>query len=80
MDADTIRGIVYLVLLVAAGAGLWIFILYRMLSHARRRIAALEIERAQLARRIAELKAELENRSMSDEELLDELDDLLDGL
>ena len=39
MDAKTLQGIVYLVLLCAGGAGLWIFVLYQVLGRTRQRVA-----------------------------------------
>ena len=42
MDSQTLRGLVYLFLILAGGATLWIFILYLILGRARQRIAALE--------------------------------------
>ncbi|WP_428263466.1 hypothetical protein [Haliangium sp.] len=77
MDDRALSGIVYLVLLVAGGAGLWIFILYQVLGRSHRHAAALATELAQVKRALATIRAELETRSMSDDELLDELADIL---
>lgn len=76
MDAKTLQGIVYLVLLCAGGAGLWIFILYQILGRTRRRIAELEIEHARLERELAVREVERETRGMKDEELLEDVTDL----
>jgi hypothetical protein len=76
MDARTLQGIVYLVLLCAGGAGLWIFILYQILGRARRRIAELETEHAKLEPELAVREVERETRSMKDEALLEDVTDL----
>lgn len=76
MDTKTLQGIVYLVLLCAGGAGLWIFILYQILGRTRRRIAELETERARLERELAVREVERETRGMKDEELLEDVTDL----
>ncbi len=76
MDAKTLQGIVYLVLLCAGGAGLWIFILYKILGRARQRIAELETEHARLERELAVREVALETQSMKDEELLEDVADL----
>ena len=76
MDANTLQGIVYLVLLCAGGAGLWIFILYQILGRTRLRIADLETEHAKLERELAVREVERETRSMKDEALLEDVTDL----
>ena len=76
MDAKTLQGIVYLVLLCAGGAGLWIYILYQILGRSRRRIAELETEHARLERELAVREVERETRSMKDEALLEDVTDL----
>jgi hypothetical protein len=76
MDAKTLQGIVYLVLLCAGGAGLWIFILYQILGRARRRIAELETEHARLEREFAAREVERETQGMKDAELLEDVTDL----
>jgi hypothetical protein len=76
MDGKTLQGIVYLVLLCAAGAGLWIYILYQILGRSRRRIAELETEHARLERELAVRKVEHETRAMKDEALLEDVADL----
>jgi hypothetical protein len=76
MDGKTLQGIVYLVLLCAGGAGLWIFILYQILGRTRRRAAELETERARLERERAVREVERETRGMKDEELLEDVTDL----
>jgi hypothetical protein len=76
MDAKTLQGIVYLVLLCAGGAGLWIFILYQVLGRTRQRVAELETERARLERELAMREVERETRAMKDEELLEDVTDL----
>jgi hypothetical protein len=74
MDGKTLQGIVYLVLLCAGGAGLWIFILYQILGRSRWRIAELETEHARLERAVR--KVEHETRAMKDEALLEDVADL----
>ena len=80
MDPQTLRGLVYLFLILASGAALWIFILYLILGRARRRIVELETENSRLKRQLADVKARVETRGMSDEELLKDVTDLLSDL
>lgn len=80
MEPETLRGLVYLVLILGGGAGLWIFILYLLLGRARRRVVALETENHRLERKLADLKVRVETRSMSDVELLKDVTDLLADL
>lgn len=80
MDPQTLRGLVYLFLILACGAALWIFILYLILGRARRRIVGLETENSRLKRQLADVKARVETRGMSDEELLRDVTDLLSDL
>lgn len=80
MDPQTLRGLVYLFLILAGSAGLWIFVLYLILGRARRRIVALETENKRLERKLADLKVRIETRSMSDVELLEDVTDLLADL
>jgi cell division protein FtsB len=80
MDSQTLRGLVYLFLILAGGAALWIFILYLVLGRARRRIAALETENKNLKRRLEDMKTRIETRSMDDVELLKGVTDLLGDL
>lgn len=80
MSPDTIQGIVYLVLIVALGLGVWIFILYLILGRAQQNAAALVIENRRLKRALAKETAETETEEMTDEELLGDVADLLSGL
>jgi hypothetical protein len=80
MDPQTLRGLVYLFLLLAGGAALWIFILYLLLGRARRQVARLDTENRRLGRKLADLKVRVETRSKSDVELLKDVTDLLADL
>ena len=80
MDLQTLRGLVYLFLILAGGAALWIFILYLILGRARRRIVALDTENKKLKRQIEDVKVKIETKDMSDEELLKDVTDLLADL
>ena len=80
MDPQTLRGLVYLFLILAGGAALWIFILYRILGKARRRIVELDTENSRIKRQLADVKARVETRGMNDEELLKDVTDLLADL
>ena len=80
MDAQTLRGLVYLFLILAGGAGLWILVLYLILGRARRQIVALETETHALRRRLADVNVRIETRSMDDVALLQDVTDLLADL
>lgn len=80
MDPQTLRGLVYLFLVLFGGAGLWILILYLILGRARRSIVALETENKKLKRQLAEVKVRVETREMNDVELLEDITSLLADL
>lgn len=80
MDPQTLRGLVYLILILAGGAALWILILYLILGRARRRITALDTENRKLKRQLEDVKAKIETREMDDVELLKDVTDLLADL
>lgn len=70
MDPDTLQGIVYLFLILAAGAAIWILILYLMLGAARRRVAELELAVEILRGQVENMRNRIEMRSKTDEEVL----------
>jgi hypothetical protein len=80
MDPATIKGLVYLVLILAGGAGIWILVLYLILGAARRRNAELELANAALAAQLSGVRARVEARSKPDAELLDDVTSLLADL
>lgn len=80
MDANTGRGLIYLVLILGSGVGLWIVILYRILSGVRRANAALQTENDRLKRQLHDVKVRIETRSLSDDALLQDVADLVSGL
>ena len=67
---DAVRGLVYLVLFVAVGGGVWIGILYLALSSAKKRAASLELENRQLKRTIDAAKNREFTQQQTDEDLL----------
>ena len=77
LSPQILRGLVYLFLILAGGAALWIFILYLILGRARRRIVELDTENRKLKRQLEDVKVRIETRDMDDEELLKDVTDLL---
>ena len=80
MELQTLKGLVYLFLILAGGAAIWIFILYLKLGNARREKALIEIENKNLKRQLSDIKIRIETRKMDDVDLLKDVTDLLSNI